>query len=132
MSLFEGKTVEFKYVNHRSDAAVAQLTRREEMSVTSYKLQDLPQVVHQLQILILGSMIEKSFERRFLGQKMDPAEARVQAMHMNGFPTGPEDERKAKEAYHAAIRVWQASKTLGLTWHEQQRLDAQTLIRAGL
>lgn len=100
--------------------------------MTTYKLEDLPQVVHQLQILILGSMIEVEFTRRFMGQKMDPSEARVQAMHMNAYAVGPEDKRKSEEAYRHAIRVWQASKTLGLSWMETQRLDAETLIRAGL
>lgn len=100
--------------------------------MTTYKLEDLPQVVHQLQILILGSMIEVEFTKQYMGQKMDPAEARVQAMHLNGFPTGSADRRKSEEAYRHAIRVWQASKTLGLSWRETQRLDADTLIRAGL
>ena len=100
--------------------------------MTTYKLQDLPPVVHQLQILILGSMIEVEFTKRYMGQKMDPAEARIQAMHMNAFPVGSEERRKPEEAYRHAIRVWQASKALDIRFVETQRLDAETLIRAGL
>jgi hypothetical protein len=95
-------------------------------------MEDLPMIVHQLQIIILGSMIENEFTKRFMGQKMQPNEARIQAMACNAHPLSPEDARRSIEAYHTAIRIWKASKDLSISWHDNRKMDADTLIMAGL
>lgn len=101
--------------------------------MSKYEIHELPQIVHQLQIIILGSMIEMQYTRRFMGQKMDPAQARVMAMQFNSAPNGPEDARLAQEAYHHAIRLWKASRALGMSaTSDHRKMDADTLIMAGL
>jgi hypothetical protein len=99
--------------------------------VSTFEIKDLPAIVHQLQIIILACDIEARFKAQF-GQVMDPSEARIQAMQHNAHPNAPIEARMSEDAYRAAIRVWKASRVLGVTWSENRRIDADTLIMAGL
>jgi hypothetical protein len=100
--------------------------------VSSYEIKDLPQVVHQLQIIVLASNIESRHKRRFMGQQMPPDQARVRAMQHNAMPDSPEEARMSEEAYLTAIRIWRAARALGIRWDDNRKMDAEALIMAGL
>jgi hypothetical protein len=99
--------------------------------MSKFEIRDLPQIVHQLQVIILASAIEAKHKSTY-NQDMQPDNARVLAMQYNAFPNSQAEGRMATDAYRTAIRIWKAAKALGITWNDNRRMDANDLIMAGL
>jgi hypothetical protein len=99
--------------------------------MSTFKVTDLPLIVHSLQIIILGCDIEAEHKGRY-HQELPPDQGRIMAMQWNTMPESPRQKAMVEDSYRVAIRIWKASRTLGVQWNEMRRLDAQDLIMAGL
>jgi hypothetical protein len=101
--------------------------------MSKFDAKDLPPIVHYMQVIVLGCIIEAQFRSQYQ-QTMQPDEARLQAIHKNTSGIRDrQDEEMVHESFRVAIRLWKAFDTLGMrTTDDNRRVSADSLITAGL
>lgn len=100
--------------------------------MSTYDTKDLPPIVHYMQVIILGCIVEAQHRAKFQ-QHMSPDDARVKAMSINVTPQGREDHEMIAESFRVAVRMWKAFKTLDIRCtNEARTVPAADLIMAGL
>jgi hypothetical protein len=100
--------------------------------MTTIDSKDLPPIVHYMQVIILGCIVEARHRAQFQ-QHMQPDSARVQAMSINVNPVGRQDQEMVAESFRVAVRLWKAFKVLDIRCtNEGRTVPAEDIIMAGL
>lgn len=101
--------------------------------MSKFDAKDLPPIVHYMQVIVLGCIIEAQFRAQYQ-QTMQPDQARLQAIHKNTTAVrSHEDDEMVHEAFRVAIRLWKAFDTMRISAVDDNiRLSADAIITAGL
>jgi len=99
--------------------------------MSTFDTADLPPFVHYMQVIVLGCIIEAGHRARYQ-QHMQPDQARIQAMAMNVSPDSNEHKEMIAESFRVAVRLWKASRVLGMSFLDNRTIPAADLVMAGL
>lgn len=101
--------------------------------MSTFDAKDLPPIVHYMQVIILGCIIEAKFRGEYQ-QTMQPDQARLQAIHKNTTRVRSHiDDEMVHESFRVAIRLWKAFDTMQIrAVDDNLKLSADAIITAGL